>query len=144
MNEQDEKTVIGEIGEEQPEEMTAAPETDIPETEEAAEPETTPEAEQAQEENEPGGERFPLGMCERLELELWRAGIRQPQAVIGRFDLSALHMTPDGRIAGFSEQLAAIRAENAGAALGSGGNFIRLARGEKPGLREAIDRHYRR
>lgn len=144
MNEQNENPVIGEITEEKPEEMTAEPETDIPETEETKEPETEPETDGVQEENEPGGEQFPLGMCERLELELWRAGIRQPQEVIGRFDLSAMHMTPDGRIEGFDEQLAAIRAENAGAALGSGGNFIRLARGEKPGLREAIDRHYRR
>ncbi len=85
---------------------------------------------------------------DRLELELWKAGAKNPRAVRALLQVDAAMLSEDGGVKGLSEQLTALRQSDSylfvtPAAVGTKGNFVRPRESvQNQSLKDAIASYY--
>lgn len=85
---------------------------------------------------------------DRLELELWKSGARNPKSVRALLQIDKLSLSENGQIEGLSEQLNALRHSDGylfrtPATVGSKGNFVRARETtQNQSLKDAIASYY--
>ncbi|MCI8496660.1 MAG: hypothetical protein HFE85_00240 [Clostridiales bacterium] len=85
---------------------------------------------------------------DRLELELWKSGAKNPRAVRALLQMNELSLSEDGVMNGLAGQLAALRQSDSylfltPASVGSKGNFVRPRESvQDQSLKDAIASYY--